>query len=77
MRTSKRGEECERFLRITLAILQSVSPQILVTTGQHGSIMRKHHAEPETKHQLRVGEVLQHFVDRPFSRRFTLNYLGA
>src|SRR5207237_2368981 len=48
---------------------------VLVVARDRWTVMRQCHAHAPPPDDLRVGEMAQHVVDRPLSRRFTLREL--
>ena len=57
----------ERLDRIGVEIVQAIGPEILVVAGDRRPVLRQDQSHPPGPDDVRVGKMLEHRGDRPFS----------
>jgi hypothetical protein len=62
-------ELADGFPGVGIGVAEPVGPGVLVEARDRRTVVRQRHAHPPAPHDLAVGEMAQHVVDRPLSRR--------
>jgi len=58
IRIAKDGELLQRLFGVGFLVPKTLGPQVLIVSGQLGTILSPHHAEAIAPDQFRIGQVL-------------------